>query len=138
MSWNINSVVIIGRLVRDVTIKNLQTATVANFDIAVGNRPDKDGTITSSFFNVEVWGKQGENCAKFLSKGKLCCVKGNLIQKSWETKDGRKEKKIIINAEQVEFLSIKHEPETAPDKSLEETFYDNNLFLTAQKDPINF
>lgn len=106
MSWDLNRLVIIGRLTADPVVKAIANGmTIANFDIAVGLRPKKDGTPVTGFFSVTVWGKQAENCAKYISKGKLIGIDGVLDFQSWVNAEGQKRSKVCINAERVEFLS---------------------------------
>ncbi len=51
-----------------------------------------------------VFGKQGETCAEYLSKGRSVLVEGRLRQRRWETDDGQRRSKIEIVAQQVQFL----------------------------------
>ena len=93
-----------GNLTADVEIKNVANdKVVANFSVAV-SRPHSEET---DFFNVEVWGKQAENCDKYLKKGSKVLVVGYIKTRSYEDKDGVKRKVWEVNAEQVEFLSPK-------------------------------
>jgi single-strand DNA-binding protein len=55
-----------------------------------------------NFFDVNVWGPQGVNCAKFLSKGSSIVLDGRLEWQSWE-KDGKKQSKVLVVAQQVQF-----------------------------------
>jgi len=58
MSWDINRVIVVGRLSNDVELKYTPSNTaVAHFGIAVGGKPKADGGDSVSFFNVVVWGK---------------------------------------------------------------------------------
>lgn len=93
-----------GNLTADVELKNVANdKVVANFSIAVA-RPHSEET---DFFNVEVWGKQAENCDRYLKKGSKVLVVGYIKTRSYEDKDGVKRKVWEVNAEQVEFLSPK-------------------------------
>jgi single-strand DNA-binding protein len=110
VSWDINRVIIVGRLTKDVELKYTPSNTaVANFGIAVGGKPKDDGTGGVSFFNVVVWGKTGESCSNYLNKGNRCCVDGRLEQRSWTAQDGTKRSVVEIIAERVEFLESKKE-----------------------------
>lgn len=105
MSWDINRVIIVGRLSNDVELKYTPGGTaVAKFGIAVGGKPKTDGSDSVSFFNVVVWGKAGENCSNFLAKGKQVAVDGRLDQRSWTAQDGSRRSVVEIIAERVEFL----------------------------------
>ena len=101
-----------GNLTADVELKNVANdKVVANFSAAVG-RPHSEET---DFFNVEVWGKQAENCDKYLKKGSKVLVVGYIKTRSYEDKDGVKRKVWEVNAQQVEFLS----PKTRTDDAAE-------------------
>ena len=112
-----------GNLTADVELKNVANdKVVANFSVAVA-RPHSEET---DFFNVEVWGKQAENCDKYLKKGSKILVVGYIKTRSYEDKDGVKRKVWEVNAEQVEFLSSKSNSENNDRPNLEE-IDDNRL-----------
>src|SRR5206468_8076139 len=58
-----------------------------------------------NYFDVTVWGAQGENCATYLSKGRPVAVDGRLEWREWEDKDGNKRQSVDIIADSVQFLS---------------------------------
>ena len=110
MSWDINRVLVIGRLTRDVELKYTPSgAPVANFAIAVGGMPSKDGSDNVSFFNIVAWGKIAENISNYLSKGKQVAIDGRLDQRRWKTKEGDNRSVVEIVAERVEFLGAASE-----------------------------
>ena len=95
MAGNLNKVFLLGNLTRDPELRHTaQGTSVANFSIAV-NRT----------FNIIVWGRIGENCAKYLSKGRPVLVEGRLQNRSYETQDGQKRTVTEIVADNVQFLS---------------------------------
>lgn len=106
----INSVTIAGNLTRDPELRSTSGGTsVCSLRIA-NNRRRKDGATgqwedVPNYFDVTVWGSQGENCAKYLSKGRGVLVLGELRWREWETKDGTKRQAVDINAREVQFLS---------------------------------
>ena len=98
----------LGNLTRDPELRHTaQGTSVANFSLAV-NRSYKgnDGEFKkeTSFFNIIVWGKTGENCAKYLTKGRPVLVEGRLQNRSYETQDGQKRTVTEIVADNVQFL----------------------------------
>ena len=97
-----NRVFVTGNLCRDIELRYIPDGTaVGSFSIAVNEKyKDKE---TTSFFNVTVWGKQAENCAKYIGKGSKVLIEGNLKQDTWE-KDGQKHQMVKINAQRVEFI----------------------------------
>lgn len=101
-----NSVVLIGRLTKDPHISYIsgtQTA-VARFSIAISRGKDKDGNDKGADFpSVVVFGRQAENCERYLSKGKLVGITGRLQTGSYE-KDGRKVYTTDVIANRIEFL----------------------------------
>jgi single-strand DNA-binding protein len=109
---SLNKVFLMGNLTRDPELKHLESGnSVCNFGIAV-NRKYKQGEewkTEVSFFNITVWGKSGENCAKYLAKGKAVLVEGRLNNRSWEAQDGTKRTATDIVADNVQFLSGKSE-----------------------------
>ena len=103
-----NKVILIGNLVRDLETRETPSGkTVANFSIAV-NRPFSNDT---DFFNITVWDKQAENCAKFLKKGSKVGIVGYLYNRSYEANDGTKRTITEVNATEVEFLTPKQAEE---------------------------
>ena len=101
-----NKVILIGNLTKDLETRETQSGkTVANFSIAVP-RPFSNDT---DFFNITVWDKQAENCAKFLKKGSKVGIVGYLYNRSYEANDGTKRTVTEINASEVEFLTPKQE-----------------------------
>lgn len=107
MSGSLNKVFLLGNLTRDPELKHTSDGTsVANFSIAV-NRSYKSGNEFKkevSFFDIVVWGKSGENCNKYLSKGRPVLVEGRLQNQHWEQQDGQKRTKTQIVADNVQFL----------------------------------
>ena len=96
-----NSVNLIGRLVRDPEVRTTST-TIATFTIAI-DRPTKGEEKRTDFPRVTVFGKQAENCGRFLKKGRLVGVQGRLQTGSY-MKDDIKISTTDVVAERVEFL----------------------------------
>jgi single-strand DNA-binding protein len=101
-------VTLVGNLTRDPELRQTPNGTsVCQFGVAVGRRykdPSGQWVDAASFFDVVVWGQQGENCAQYLSKGRQVAVDGRLDQRSWEAQDGSKRSKVEIVAENVVFI----------------------------------
>jgi len=105
---SLNRVFLMGNLTRDPELKfTPQGTAIAKFSIAV-NRQYKgsDGELKkqTDFFNIVVWGKQGENCSKYLAKGRPVHVEGRLQNRSYETQDHQKRTVTEIVADNVQFL----------------------------------
>jgi single-strand DNA-binding protein len=106
---NVNVVVITGNLTRDPELRSLSTGTsVCKLRVAVNSRR-KDSSSGEwvdkpNYFDVTVWGAQGENCATYLSKGRPVAVEGRLEWREWEAQDGTKRQAVEIIANSVQFL----------------------------------
>lgn len=117
----LNKAMVFGNLTRDPQLKALPSGNqVADFSIATNqNYKDKDGNQkeNTEFHNIVVFGKQAENCAKYLKKGSSAYVEGRLQTRSWE-KDGAKQYRTEIVAETVQFgpkTNNQTEDRTEPD-----------------------
>src|SRR6185312_12187217 len=71
-----------------------------------GNWGDKP-----NYFDVTVWGNQGESCAQYLSKGRPVGVDGRLDWREWEAQDGSKRQAVEIIADTVQFLGSRADGE---------------------------
>lgn len=101
---DLNSVVVVGRLTKDMEVSYMQSGTaVGKFSIAVNRsvKRNEQWTDEASFFDVTVWGKTAENLKQYLSKGKQVAIQGYLKQERWE-KDGQKFSKVGIVAENIQ------------------------------------
>ncbi|TML74045.1 MAG: single-stranded DNA-binding protein [Actinobacteria bacterium] len=105
---NINRVVLVGNLTRDPELRHTPSGTaVCKLRIAVNTRQkDAQGNWGDkpNYFDVTVWGNQGESCAQFLSKGRPVGVDGRLDWREWDAQDGTKRQAVEIIADTVQFL----------------------------------
>jgi len=107
MANDINSVLLVGRLVRDPESKQLQSGTtLTTFSLASGrsytfNGEKRDETV---FVDCTAWGKLGEIIVKFCSKGKQIAVRGRLKQDVWQGPDGKNRSKISVVIEDMQLL----------------------------------
>jgi single-strand DNA-binding protein len=105
---NINRVVLTGNLTRDPELRTTPSGmSVCNLRIASNTRR-KDGSGNwvekPNYFDVTVWGAQGENCANYLSKGRPIALDGRLEWREWEDQNGNKRQAVDIIADSVQFL----------------------------------
>jgi single-strand DNA-binding protein len=106
---NINRVVLVGNLTKDPELRHTGGGTaVCSLRLAVNTRR-KDGatgewTEKPNFFDITVWGNQGENCAQYLSKGRPVAIDGRLEWREWEAQDGTKRQAVEVVADTVQFL----------------------------------
>ena len=108
---DINSVIIVGNLIKDPTFRNTTTGVpVANFTIA-SNRKFKDnsGMIKEDvcFIGVVAWYKLAESCYENLRKGSAVLVEGELQSRSWKTEDGFNRSTVEIKARRIQFLNYR-------------------------------
>jgi single-strand DNA-binding protein len=107
---NINRVVLTGNLTRDPELRSLPSGmSVCSLRVACNTRRKDNATgewvDKPNYFDVTVWGAQGENCARFLSKGRPIALDGRLEWREWEAQDGSgKRQAIDIIADSVQFL----------------------------------
>jgi single-strand DNA-binding protein len=119
MAANINRVVLVGNLTRDPELRHTPSGTaVCSLRIAVNTRRKDAATgewgEKPNYFDITVWGNQGENCAQYLSKGRPVAVDGRLEWREWEAQDGTKRQAVEIVADSVQFLGGRGEMESEP------------------------
>jgi len=103
---DINHVVLVGRLTRDAELKYTAGGqAVCKFSVAV-NRRRKNGDQwedEANYFDVVLWGRQGESLNQYLVKGKSVGVEGELRQDRWQ-QDGQNRSKVEIVANNIQLL----------------------------------
>jgi len=118
-STNINRVVLTGNLTRDPELRSLSSGTsVCSLRIASNTRRKDNSTgewvDKPNYFDVTVWGAQGENCATYLQKGRPVAVDGRLEWREWDAQDGTKRQAVEIIADSVQFLGGRGETDGEP------------------------
>jgi single-strand DNA-binding protein len=105
---SINRVVLVGNLTRDPELRHTQSGmAVCSLRLAVNTRrKDETGQWVDkpNYFDITVWGNQGERCAQYLSKGRPVGVDGRLEWREWETPEGNKRQAVDVVADTVQFL----------------------------------
>jgi single-strand DNA-binding protein len=105
---NINRVVLTGNLTRDPELRSTASGmSVCSLRIASNTRRKENGEWVDkpNYFSVTVWGAQGENCQRFLSKGRPVAIDGRLEWREWQDQSGNKREAVEIVADSVQFLS---------------------------------
>ena len=98
-----NQINIIGGLTRDPESRTTQSGKqVCTFTVGVNRRNDRE---KSDFFRVNAWGELGNNCARYLSKGKRVRVTGSVSLSTYTAQDGTTRANLEVLAQDVEFLS---------------------------------
>ena len=111
---NINRVILTGNLTRDPELRSLPSGmSVCSLRIASNTRR-KNGSSGEwedkpNFFDITVWGAQGENCSRFLSKGRPVAIDGRLEWREWTAQDGAKRQSVEVVADVVQFLGGREE-----------------------------
>ncbi len=106
---NINRVVLTGNLTRDPELRSTGSGmSVCSLRIASNTRRKDQSTgdwvDKPNYFDVTVWGAQGENCARFLAKGRPVAVDGRLEWREWQDQNGNNRQAVEIVADSVQFL----------------------------------
>lgn len=117
--------------------------SVCTFTVVVNRRrQQQEGQPEADFFRVSAWRQLGENCAKYLSKGRKVCVIGPVSVNTYTGSDGITRASLEVTADDVEFLTPKNEaPESAPAQPYAHTptKYDRaaeQQYLLAERDGI--
>lgn len=100
-----NNVTLIGRLTRDPEVRYNNDLAIARFSIAINRMPGRDGQDRGAdFINIVVFGRQAENCERFLEKGRQVAIQGRIQTGSYTNKDGNTVYTTDVVADRVEFL----------------------------------
>lgn len=101
-----NSLTIIGNVTRTPETGATPTGKrVCNFTVAVNRRGG--GTDAVDYFRVTAWENMGDNCARYLDKGRKVYVRGPVTARAYVANDGSPRANMEITAQEVEFLSSK-------------------------------
>jgi single-strand DNA-binding protein len=110
---NTNRVILVGRLTRDPELRALPSgSTVCSLRVAC-NGLRKDGEVYQerpNYFDVSVFGPQGENVERYLRKGSRLAIDGRLEWREWETGEAKRQSVSIV-ADSVEFLDSPGSPQ---------------------------
>ncbi len=109
----VNKAFLLGNLGADPELRYTGSQTpVCTLNLATGERrknQDGDWVDHTEWHNVVVWGKQAENCSRFLSKGRQVFVEGRIQTRKWQDKEGRDRYTTEIVANNVQFVGGKGE-----------------------------
>lgn len=108
----LNQVVLVGRLTRDLEVRETENGTkVSNITLAVPRSyKNKEGVYDTDFIDVTLWNADGEKVAKYCKKGDMVGVKARLQADTYE-KDGKKKYALNVVADKIAFLSSKNKSE---------------------------
>src|SRR6059036_1607567 len=116
MAANINRVVLVGNLTKDPELRHTPSGTaVCSLRLAVNTRRKDSATgewtEKPNYFDITVWGNQGESCAQYLAKGRPVAVDGRLEWREWQQQDGTKREAVEVVADSVQFLGSRGDSE---------------------------
>lgn len=106
-----NKLTIIGNLTRDPELRTTSSGiNVCSFTVAVNRRRSAaNNQPEADFFRVSAWRQLGENCQRYLAKGRKVCVMGPVSVSSYTANDGSTRFSLDVTADDVEFLSPRGE-----------------------------
>lgn len=103
----INKVFILGNLVKDPELKQLDSgSSVCDLRIATNRKyKNKSGDVVEevTYIDVGTWGREAENCHQYLRKGSQVIVEGRLKTDNWQDADGNNRSKLFVHSERVHF-----------------------------------
>ena len=113
-----NKVILIGNLTRDPELRTTPSGdSVCSFTVAVNRRRRSNaeaGQPEADFFRVAAWRQLGENCARYLAKGRKVSVVGSVSCRTYVGSDGQTRASLEVQADDVEFLTPRGEAGEAP------------------------
>ena len=138
-----NKIFIIGNLTRDPEMRTTQSGvSVCSFTVAVNRRRSQNaeaGQPEADFFRVSAWRQLGENCNRFLAKGRKVGVVGTLTLQTFTGNDGQQRSSLEVQADEVEFLTPRSEqgaPRATESSNPEQQ--SNNGFVQVDEDDLPF
>ena len=129
-----NRITIIGNLVRDPELRTTQSGiNVCTFTVAV-NKRQKGDAQSAEFFRVSAWRQLGDNCQKFLAKGRKVAVIGEVSVSTYTTQNGETKANLEVNATDVEFLSPRAEQGEMTSQNVNNGYQQNDGFVEVDLD----
>ena len=110
MSANINRVILTANLTHDPELRSTQDGTAVCHLRVASNTRRKDAATGEwadkpNYFDIVIWGRQGETAARYLTKGRGVAIDGRLDWREYDARDGSKRQAIDIIADTVQFLA---------------------------------
>ena len=106
----INKAILIGNLGADPEVRYTQSGTaVANFNLATTETWTKEGNKEekTEWHRIVAFGRLGEICGEYLSKGSKAYIEGRIQTRQWDDKDGNKRYTTEIVAREMKILTPK-------------------------------
>ena len=138
-----NKVFIIGNLTRDPELRTTSSGvSVCSFTVAVNRRVRSQGAEASQqeadFYRVSAWRQLGENCHRYLAKGRKVAVVGNLTLQNYTGNDGQARTSLEVQADDVEFLSPRGEGDAPSSQIAAPAPAANTGFVEIDEDELPF
>ena len=141
-----NKITIIGNLTRDPELKTTPNGySVCEFTIAVNDRNSRrnqqNGQDSAQFFRISAWRQLGENCQRYLAKGRKVFVSGPLTARTYQANDGTTRVSLEVQADDVEFLSSRNDDQAgghSPAPSAPAPIAQNSGFTAVEPDDLPF
>ena len=140
-----NKVYLIGNLTRDPEMRTTSSGiNVCDFTVAVNRRTSRanaGGQPEADFFRVSAWRQLGENCQRFLAKGRKVCVTGPVTTRTYQANDGTTRVSLEVNANDVEFLSSRNDDQAggyAPAPAAPAPMAQSSGFTAVETDELPF
>ena len=141
-----NKIILIGNLTRDPELKTTPNGySVCEFTIAVNDRNarrQQNGQESAQFFRISAWRQLGENCQRFLAKGRKVYVSGPLTARTYQANDGTTRVSLEVQADDVEFLSSRNDDQaggySAPAASAPAPMAQASGFTAVETDELPF
>ena len=141
-----NKIILIGNLTRDPELKTTPNGySVCEFTIAVNDRNarrQQNGQESAQFFRISAWRQLGENCQRYLAKGRKVFVSGPLTARTYQANDGTTRVSLEVQADDVEFLSSRNDDQaggySAPAASAPAPMAQASGFTAVETDELPF
>jgi single-strand DNA-binding protein len=137
-----NKLFIIGNLTRDPELRSTGAGIpVCSFTVAVNRRKSSNaeaGQPEADYFRVAAWRQLGENCAKYLAKGRKVAVVGSVQVSTYTAQDGTVRANMEVNADDVEFLSPANQGEHQDNSQAPRDEQSNFIRVDDSDDPLPF
>ena len=140
-----NKILLIGNLTRDPELKTTPNGySVCEFTIAVNDRNARraqNGQESAQFFRISAWRQLGENCQRYLAKGRKVYVSGPLTARTYQANDGTTRVSLEVQADDVEFLSSRNDDQAggyAPAPAAPAPMAQSSGFTAVETDELPF
>ena len=135
-----NKVILIGRLTKDPELKKTNSGlSYVQFNLAVNrNYTSKSGEKQADFINCVAWRTQADNLVKYIKKGGLIGIEGEIQTRTYDDKNGTKKYITEVLCNSIEFLESKSQQSKTSYDPFEEIAKGDNTVENATIDPLNF